>query len=92
MPSGNEKVETMKFNIALMVAVVLVGCGKNTGVQCTWSVENSVVLSVGPNEKAKCPNDEFIVSYTPLYKPGGEVISIDVQCARRVQTCVSVAQ
>lgn len=82
----------MKFNIALMVAVVLVGCGKNVGVQCSWSVQNSVELNLGPLEKAKCPGDDFIVSYTPQYLPGGEVSHVLVQCARRVQTCTSVSQ
>lgn len=77
--------------VVLYAMAFLAGCGK-VGVVCSWSVENSVVLSVGPNEKAKCPNDDFIVSYTPLYKPGGEVISIDVQCAKRVQTCKAVGQ
>ena len=82
----------MKFNIALLMAVALVGCGKtNTGVQCTWAVQNSVLLTLGPLEKAKCPNDEFIVSYVPVFKAGGEIVAVEAQCARRVQTCTSVA-
>lgn len=84
----------MKYIVAVLLLftiamLVLSACGK-TGVQCSWSTENSVTLSVGPNEKAKCPGDDFIVSYTPIYLPGGVVISIDVLCARRVQTCKTV--
>lgn len=78
----------MKYLIVLLLA----SCGKPVALQCTWSVENSVLLTLGTLEKAKCPNDDFIISYTPEYKAGGEIIDIKVQCGRRVQTCKTVNQ